>query len=140
MVSGTVSNFELSHRKTELLLLFAFATPASGARGESYFLPGFLASGRFGVKMASTPQSRLVALIAASGKRSMGDGSGSSGRKNSSGGGAAAAAVAGLAPRAFDANRPASPTLMTIDADDLYTVFVPVGLNKQWTVNEVLRG
>ena len=28
---------------------------------------------------------------------------------------------------------------MTIDADDLYTVFDPVGLNKQWTVNEVLR-
>ena len=90
--------------------------------------------------MASTPQTRLIALIAASGNRSsVGGGSGSSGRNRSSGGGAAAAAGVGLAPWAFVADRAASPVLVTIDADDLYCAFDPDGLNKQWTVNEVLR-
>ena len=88
--------------------------------------------------MASAPKTRLISLIAASGKRSVGDGSGSSGKKRASGGGAASAG-AGIAPLAIDADRGATPVLVTIDADDLYTVFDPVGLNKQWTVTEVLR-
>ena len=88
--------------------------------------------------MASAPTTRLISLIAASGKRSVGDGRSSSGRSRSSGGGAAPAG-AGIAPLAIDADRGASPTLVRIDADDLYTVFDPVGLNKQWTVTEVLR-
>ena len=87
---------------------------------------------------SSAPQARLIVLIAASGNRSVGGGSSSSGRKRSSGGGAAAAGV-GLAPREFDADHAASPVLVTIDADDLYHVFDPDGLNKRWTVNEVLR-
>ena len=89
--------------------------------------------------MATPSQARLITLIAASGKRSMGDSRGSSGRKRSGGGGAAAAATAGIAPRPFGADRTSSPSLMTIDADELYTMFDPPGLNKQWTVNEVLR-
>ena len=88
--------------------------------------------------MASAPTTRLISLIAASGKRSVGDGSGSSGKKRASGGGAASVG-AGIAPLAIDADRGATPVLVTIDADDLYTVFDPVGLNKQWTVTEVLR-
>ena len=88
--------------------------------------------------MASAPKARLISLIAASGKLSVGDGSSSSGKKRSSGGGAVSAG-AGIAPWAFDADRGAAPVLVTIDADDLYTAFDPDGLNKQWTVNEVLR-
>ena len=88
--------------------------------------------------MASAPKKRLVSLIAASGKRSVGDDSGSSGKKRSSGSGAATAGP-GIAPLAIDAGRGTTPVRVTIDADDLYTVFDPVGLNKQWTINEVLR-
>ena len=80
--------------------------------------------------MASTPHARLITLIAASGKRSIGGGSGSSGKRRSGGSGAAAAAVVGLTPRAFDAERTATSVLVTIEADDLYTVFDPDGLNK----------
>ena len=80
--------------------------------------------------MAATPHARLITLIAASGKRSVGSGGGSSGKRRSCGGGAAAAAVVGLTPRAFDNERPAAPVLVTIEADDLYTVFDPDGLNK----------
>ena len=82
------------------------------------------------VQTAPTPQTRLIALIAASGNRSLGGSSSSSGGKKS-GGGAGAAAGAGLAPRAFDADRGAAPVLLTIDADDLYTAFDPDGLSKQ---------
>ena len=87
------------------------------------------------MRMASAPTTRLISLIAASGKRSVGDGRSSSGRSRSSGGGAAPAG-AGIAPLAIDADRGASPTLVRIDVDDLYTVFDPVGLNKQWTVSD----
>ena len=133
------SNFEMSHGRPELPILSHTATPASGARGDHIFLLGLVASGRAWRLMASTPQARLITLIAASGKRSVGGGSGSSGKRRSGGGGAAAAAVVGLTPRAFDAERTAAPILVTIEADDLYTVFDPDGLNKQWTVNEVMR-
>ena len=89
--------------------------------------------------MASSTQAQLTALIAASGKRSVGDGGGSSGKRRGSGGGAAAAAGVGIKPRMFDADRGATPVLVTIDAADLYTVFDPDGLNKQWTVNVVVQ-
>ena len=102
------------------------------------FLPGFLASRRAMAQTATTPQTRLVALIAASGNRPWGGSSSSSGRKRGSGGGAGAAAGAGIAPLAFSADRGAAPILTTIDADDLYTVFDPDGLSQQWTVNEAL--
>ena len=139
VVSLHGSNFEMmSHGRPELPLLSHIATPASGARGDLIFLPGFLPPPGAGVRMASAPTTRLISLIAASGKRSVGDGRGSSGRSRASGGGAAPAG-AGIAPLAIDADRGASPTLVRIDVDDLYTVFDPVGLNKQWTVTEVLR-
>ena len=76
------------------------------------------------MRMASAPKTRLISLIAASGRRSVGDGSGSSGKKRTSGGGAASAG-AGIAPLAIDADRGASPTLVRIDVGDLYTVFDP---------------
>ena len=69
--------------------------------------------------MAATPHARLITLIAASGKRSIGSGSGSSGKRRSDGGGAAAAIVVGITPRAFDDERPAAPILVTIEAGDL---------------------
>ena len=131
--------FRNESQKTGLLPLSQPATPASGARRRSCFLAGFLAPGRAEVRMATPSQARLITLIAASGKRSMGDSRGSSGRKRSGGGGAAAAATAGIAPRPFGADRTSSPSLMTIDADELYTMFDPPGLNKRWTVNEILR-
>ena len=120
-----------------LPLLSHTATPASGAR-RSYFLPGFLAFGRAMAQTATTPQTRLIALIAASGNRALG-GSSSSSKKRCSGGGAGAAVGVGIAPRAFGHDRGAAPALVTIDAGDLYTAFDPDGLDKQWTVNKVLR-
>ena len=65
-----------------------------------------------------TPQTRLIALIAASGNRSLG-GSTSSSKKRGSGGGAGAAAGVGIAPLAFGDGRGAAPALVAIDADDL---------------------
>ena len=69
--------------------------------------------------MSAIPHSRLITLIAASGKRSIDSGSGSSGKRRSGGSGAAAAAAAGLTPSAFDAERTAAPILVTIEADEL---------------------
>ena len=89
------------------------------------------------VQTATTPQKRLIALIAASGNRSLG-GSSSPSKKRGSGGGAGAVAGAGITPLAFGDDRGAAPALITIDADDLYTVFDPDGLSREWTVNEVL--
>ena len=65
----------------------------------SSWLLGFWARRVHCIVASSTPQARLIALIAASGNRAVGGSSRSSGRKRSSGGGAAAAGV-GLAPRA----------------------------------------
>ena len=120
-----------------LPLLSHTATPASGAR-RSYFLPGFLAFGRAMAQTETTPQTRLIALIAASGNRALG-GSPSSSKKRRSGGGAGASVGVGIAPRAFGDDRGAAPALVTIGADDLCTAFDPDGLDKQWTANEVLR-
>ena len=85
----------------------------------------------------SAPQTRLVALIAASGNRSLPGGSSSSGKKRGSG--TDSADDARIEPLAFGVGRGVAPILITINADNICTVFDPDGLSKQWTVNEVLR-
>ena len=135
-VSLLGSNFEMMPRKTGASALIAHSDSSLRSARRSYFLPGFLASGHEECMASPAPQARLIALIAASGNRSVGGSSSTLSRNKSGGGGAAGV---GLAPRAFGADRAAAPILLTIDADDLYTVFDPDGLNKQWTVNEVLR-
>ena len=85
------SNFEMSHSEDGASDLIAHSDSSSGARGDHIFLPGFLASRRAWRLMAATPHTRLITLIAASGKRSIDGGSGSSGKRRSGGGGAAVA-------------------------------------------------
>ena len=119
-----------------LPLLLHIATQTSGPvltqeQRRSYFIPGFLVFGCAMVVMASTPQTRLIALIAASGNRSLG-GSSSSSKKRGCAGGAGAAAGAGISPRAFGDDRGAAPALYTIDADDLYAAFDPDGRSTRY--------
>ena len=73
MVSDTGSNFEMMPRKADAsALIIAHSNSSLRSARDLIFLPGFLASRRAMVQTATTPHSRLIALIAASGNRPLG--------------------------------------------------------------------
>ena len=65
------------------------------------------------------------------------------GGRESEGASAAAGArggvMAGTSPEAFDYERHHGVGTVTIEADDLYSIFDPGGFDKSWTVKEVAR-
>ena len=73
MISGTGSDFEIMARKADASALIAHSDSSLRSARDLVFLPGFLAFGRAMVQAATTPQTRLIALIAASGNRSLGE-------------------------------------------------------------------
>ena len=74
MGSDTGSKFEMMSRRADASALIAHSDSSRRSARDLDFLPGFLAFGRAMVQTATTPQTRLIALIAASGNRSLGGG------------------------------------------------------------------
>ena len=114
-------------------------TPFTGAhrsRGFSHWLLALMSQ-------TVVDMERLARLLERNGQSALGAGlkqrfAKSSGSAGSGGSATKGGLAAGTAPDRFGADRNSAP-VEEIDADDLYKVFDPVGLQKKWSVSEVAR-